>query len=180
MLKGEKVTLRAMERTDLAVLHALKRHVDLVVLSSGHWAPEPLASWEAHFDKHAADEDQGRFVIEAEGALIGTIGLNHPDRRSGTSELGIGIYDPDYLGKGYGRDAIRVILEWGFRIQNFRRIWLSVTSDNVRAIRSYAACGFVEEGRQREHVFAAGQYVDLVHMGLLRSEWQDAQGKARG
>lgn len=177
MLIGEKVTLRALERADLPALHALKRHVDLVVLGNGHWEPESLASWEAHFDKHVADEEPARFVIQAGAALIGTIGLHHSDRRNGTSEFGIGIYDPSYLSQGYGREAIKLLLDWAFRIQNYRRIWLSTTANNLRAIRAYESCGFVVEGRLRDHVFADGAYVDVVHMGILRSEWAARQAE---
>ena len=49
---------------------------------------------------------------------------------------------------------------------------------NERAIRAYKACGFVEEGRLREHMYSDGRYVSAVYMGILRSEWQarPAQG----
>ena len=57
------------------------------------------------------------------------------------------------------------------RLRNLRRIWLNVNSDNERAVRSYKAVGFVEEGRQRQHVWSNGRYIDLVCMGLLREEW---------
>ena len=41
----------------------------------------------------------------------------------------------------------------------------------LRAIRAYRACGFVEEGRLRQHVWSDGAYIDLVYMGILREEW---------
>src|SRR5205809_236733 len=116
MLKGERVILRAVEREDLKRLHALEHNVDLVMLADGQWQPEPLAQWEKHFDKHLDDEEQARFVIEVDGTLIGGIGLHHRNRRSGVTSFGIGIYDPDYLGNGYGRDAIETLLRWAFRI----------------------------------------------------------------
>jgi RimJ/RimL family protein N-acetyltransferase len=47
-----------------------------------------------------------------------------------------------------------------------------VNGTNERAIRAYRACGFVEEGRLRQHVWSEGAYIDLIHMGILRKEWQ--------
>jgi RimJ/RimL family protein N-acetyltransferase len=46
-----------------------------------------------------------------------------------------------------------------------------VNGTNERAIRVYAACGFVEEGRLREQVWSDGAYIDLIYMGILRDEW---------
>jgi RimJ/RimL family protein N-acetyltransferase len=51
-------------------------------------------------------------------------------------------------------------------------VWLRVLGNNERAIRSYLACGFVEEGRLRSHVWSNGEYFDLVCMGVLKDEWQ--------
>jgi len=51
-------------------------------------------------------------------------------------------------------------------------VWLKVLGRNERAQRSYAACGFTEEGRLRAQVWSGGEYDDLVHMGILRVEWE--------
>ncbi len=171
MLKGEKVTLRPVEREDVKRLHELKQDVELVILAYGGYLPRSLAYFEKQFEQNL-EEEPTWFVIEAEAKVIGDIGLHDIDRRHGTAELGIGIYERDFLGKGYGRDAINVLLEWAFEVQNVRRIWLETSAVNERAIRSYSACGFVEEGRLRQHDFFRGEYVDVVVMGLLRSEWQ--------
>lgn len=179
MLRGEKVTLRALEREDFKTLHDLEAaNVDLVIMADGAWSPDSLAEWEAQFDKNLDDHDVSRFAIEADGKLIGSIGL-HPwhNRRAGSVYLGVGIYDPAYLGKGYGRDAINVMLDWCFRIQNYRRVGLSTDTTNERALHAYRACGFVEEGRRRQHEYVNGEYVDEVLMGLLRRDWEARQAQ---
>ena len=176
MLKGEKVTLRATEREDVKRLWELDRdNVDLVILGDSIWQPRPLAAFEKWYDKHIENPEHTWFVIEADGKIIGDINLHGLDRPHSTAELGIGIYDRDYLGKGYGRDAINVLLRWAFRVHNWRKIWLETVAINERAIRAYKACGFVEEGRLREQSFHNGQYVDVVLMGLLRHEWEAQQ-----
>ena len=159
MLKGEHVILRAVEREDLKRLHELSRNVELVVLADDYWSPTPFAAYEKGYEKYLDDEDKSWFVIQVDGVVIGEIGLHGKNRRAGSTEFGIGIYDPEYVGKHYGRDAITVLLDWAFRIQNWRRIGLHTLATNERAIRAYRACGFVEEGRLRQQDYVDGQYV---------------------
>ena len=178
MLKGERVTLRAVERDDIKRLHELQSNVELVMLGDGEWQPIPFAAREKWFEKHLGDQDRSWFAIEADGKLIGDVGLHHRDQRSRVSAFGVVILDPDYVGKGYGREALGLFLDWAFRVQNYERIWLTTWATNERAIRCYRALGFVEEGRQRRQLFYKGEYVDVVCMGLLREEWRAARPSA--
>jgi diamine N-acetyltransferase len=176
MLKGKNVILRPAEREDQKKLYDLEKNVDLVLLGDGEWQPTPFARWEKKFEQRLDDNGEKTFfVIEVDGVMIGTCGLHHLDRRNGATQFGIGIYHPDYVGRGYGPDAIWTLLRWAFRIQNWRRVWLTTLACNERAIRAYQALGFVEEGRLREQAFFGGRYVDEVQMGMLRSEWEARQ-----
>jgi RimJ/RimL family protein N-acetyltransferase len=177
MLNGDRVTLRAVERDDLQRLHELQGNVDLVVFGDGFWEPIPLAAFERQFEQAIEGQPRHWFVIEAGGTVIGRIGLVQVSRLHGTAELGIEIYDPEYIGQGYGREAIALLLDWAFRIQNYRRIWLKTSAANQRALRCYQAAGFMEEGRMREQLYFDGRYVDSVFMGLLRREWQARRGE---
>lgn len=177
MLKGERVTLRALERDDLPRWHELlNQQIDLVTVGIQSWGPRSLAAVEDNFVQNSAP-DKPWFAIEADGRLIGTCGLKYWswDQQNGTAELAISILDPAYVGQGYGREAINLLLDWGFRIQGWRRIWLDALAINERAIKAYRACGFAEEGRLRQHDWYNGAYVDVVIMGQLRTEWQARQ-----
>lgn len=174
MLRGEKVTLRGATREDLPRIWQFQN--DLAVeLAGGGDPPEPqsLERLCAEFDRAAANggRDGADFAIEADGKLIGRCGLMAIDATHRTAMLGIGIGDRAYWGRGYGREAVRLLVDYAFRYRNLRRVWLWVHADNERAIRAYLACGFREEGRLREHVWSNGRYVDAVHMGVLRDEW---------
>ena len=179
MLRGEKVILRATTRADLERICQFDNDVELSILANGApWRPELLARYQAEFDDALHREprqDRVSFAIEADGKYIGDCSLQRIDPISRTAELGISIGDRDYLGRGYGRDAIRVVLGYAFRMQNLNRVWLETGSDNERAIRCYRACGFVEEARLRQHAWSDGGRVDGVCMGLLRDEWEGGQ-----
>lgn len=175
MLKGEKIILRAVEQSDVERLWAFHNDVEYEVAGGGDpWEPESLAHLQAQFDaaSQKSEREVVNFAIEADDKCIGSCGLFHFDQTAYTCELGIGIGDKVYWGRGYGRDAVRVLLDYAFRLRNLHKVWLQVHAVNERAIRAYRACGFVEEGRLRQHAWGDGQYVDLVYMGILRSEWE--------
>ena len=126
------------------------------------------SEWDGRASK--GGRDNADFAIEADGKYIGNCGLFHFDETARNCELGIGIGDKAYWGRGYGREAIGLLLDYGFRLRNLHRIWLSTSTGNERALRCYRACGFVEEGRLRQHNWRDGHYEDSVLMGLLRDE----------
>ena len=85
--------------------------------------------------------------------------------------MGIFSGDKDYWNQGYGSDAMRLLLKYGFNSLNLNRIYLHVFDTNPRAIRAYEKVGFVHEGRLRQDIFLNGSYVDVLMMSVLRSEW---------
>jgi diamine N-acetyltransferase len=103
---------------------------------------------------------------------IGNCGFHDVDWRNSNAEFGIFIGDPAYWGKGYGQEAIRILLQVGFDTMNLHRIWLRVMSNNTRAIKCYDALGFVHEGVKREAEYREGKYLDMLLMSMLREEWK--------
>jgi RimJ/RimL family protein N-acetyltransferase len=89
--------------------------------------------------------------------------------------VGIGIGDPAYRGKGYGTDAMRLLVGYGFRELDLQRIALTVFSYNPRAIRSYEKAGFAREVVERAALYRDGQRHDIIIMGILRRDWEAQQ-----
>jgi RimJ/RimL family protein N-acetyltransferase len=104
--------------------------------------------------------------------FIGFVAFDGINWRHGDTFVAIGIGDPAYRGSGYGTDALRVMLRYGFMELNLQRVQLNVFSYNERAIKSYLKAGFVMEGRQRGMLRRDGQRWDFVYMSVLRDEWQ--------
>ena len=77
----------------------------------------------------------------------------------------------EYIGHGYGTDAMRVIVSYGFREMGLHRIQFGVAPFNPAGIRAYEKAGFVEEGRLRESVLHDGRWYDEVLMSILDHEW---------
>lgn len=175
MLTWKRVLLRAMEREDLFRLWQFNNDVQIELSGGGDPPiPQSLARLVAEFDQNASrgGRDGGHFAIEVEEKFIGQCALFNFTELGRTCELGITIGDPDYLGKGYGREAVHALLDYAFRLRNTRKVFLNVNGDNERAIRAYKACGFVEEARWRNHIWSNGRYIDLLGMGVFPEEWR--------
>lgn len=179
MLKSERVTLRGMRRDDLLRLWEFNNDPEVEIAGGGDPPiPQSLERLEAEFDENAkkGGRDGTFFIIEADGRVIGQCALFGFDDFRGVAhrcELGITIGDKEYWGKGYGREAISLLVDYAFTQWNVQRVGLQVLATNERAIRAYSAVGFIEEGRLRRYMWSNGNYVDWVCMSVLREEWQE-------
>jgi UDP-4-amino-4,6-dideoxy-N-acetyl-beta-L-altrosamine N-acetyltransferase len=115
-------------------------------------------------------------VLKENDQLIGNIALTHisiPYRRA---SLGIFIGERTLWSKGYGTEALNLMLAHGFNQLNLHRVFLTVLDFNVRAIRSYEKVGFKREGIFRDHMYRNGKYHDVYCMGILEDEWRELNG----
>ena len=104
--------------------------------------------------------------------LIGTIGLEKFNWTSRNAVLGIFIGDKNYRNNGYGTEAIKLLLEFGFKYLNLHSIRLSLLSVNERAHKCYLKCGFKDAGKSREEIFLNGKYYDKLYMDILEGEFE--------
>lgn len=104
--------------------------------------------------------------------LVGTIGLEHFNWIDRSAILGIFIGDEDYRNNGYGTEAIKLLLEYGFKYLNLHTIKLDLLGVNERAHKCYLKCGFRDTGRDRESIFLDGKYYDRLHMDILETEFE--------
>ncbi|MDR2590882.1 MAG: GNAT family N-acetyltransferase [Oscillospiraceae bacterium] len=110
-------------------------------------------------------------ILKDAERLIGNIGffdINHISRRA---TIGLFIGEAEMRGKGYGTEAIRLLLKFGFDTLNLHNIMLQCDSDNKQGIACYKKVGFQEFGRRRSSTFKNGCYLDTVHMDILSTEF---------
>ena len=90
----------------------------------------------------------------------------------GRATLGISIGEKEYWNRGYGTDAVRLLVEYGFDLLNLHNILLGVMAFNQRAIRCYEKVGFKEIGRRREARCIGGRRYDAMYMDILSHEFE--------
>ena len=102
--------------------------------------------------------------------LIGNCGLMNIDQLNRTAETGIFIGDKQYWNKGYGTEALNLLIDYGFRFLNLRNIMLNVYSFNERAVACYRKCGFMEIGRRRKALIRDLEVHDIIFMDILAED----------
>lgn len=102
---------------------------------------------------------------------IGNVALHNINWQHRRAELRIVVGEPDMRGKGYGSEAMKLLLRHAFEKLNLHRVYLGVRADHAAAIRAYEKCGFVIEGRLRQEYLRGGVWHDAVRMGLLAEEF---------
>lgn len=183
MIYGERVRLRANEREDVAKFHKWINDPE-VTRGLALYLPMSMADEENWFDNLSKrDPNEKPLAIEIRKGkawkLIGNCGVFGIELTHRSGELGIMIGNKSEWDKGYGSEAMTLLLRHTFETLNLNRAFLRVYADNVRAVRSYEKAGFVLEGRLREAVYKHGKYDDVLIMSVLRSEWMKRKKKEK-
>jgi RimJ/RimL family protein N-acetyltransferase len=139
------------------------------------WSKDKIREW---IEKDIEGQE-GEFFFALrtveDNHLIGFVSLFEFDWSNGDCLVGIGLGDREYWGRGYGSEAMNLILRYAFDELNLYRVSLVVFEYNLRAIRAYEKVGFKVEGRTRQRLLREGRRWDLVYMSLLRDEWRASQ-----
>lgn len=133
----------------------------------------PIPMSKEKVDKMISDYNEENnsivFAIRTiEGNIIGIAGYDDIIKDNMVATLFIGLGDENYLGKGYGKEAMLELLNYGFNTLNLYRIQLNVISFNIPAIKLYEKVGFQKEGTMKEFVLRNGQRYDLYMYAKLK------------
>lgn len=171
MLEGDRLRLREPRPEDTAILNEFWNDLELSSLGS-NTAPTPssVEEMEKFLAEIDARDNHVRFVIEAEGEVVGDCSLHEIDKHNRTCDVGIAIGKP-FWNQGYGQEALRLLVDYAFKHHNMHRVGLEVLADDDRAVTCYRKVGFVEEGRLRKRDWVNGEYHDVMVMGILDEEW---------
>lgn len=110
------------------------------------------------------------------GEHVGGISLHSVNDKNGTFSSGLIIARPRRR-QGYGEDALRILLKYGFWERRFQKFNSACMHTNTASVRFHRKFGFVEEGRRRRHIFFNGQYHDEILFGMTREEFDERENK---
>ncbi len=103
--------------------------------------------------------------------LIGRCMLFSIDNINRHAMLGLVIGEKSYWNKGYGQEATKLILDYGFNLLNLNNIMLGVFSYNKAAINCYKKVGFKEIGSRRQARIIGSKKYDIIFMDILAEEF---------
>jgi diamine N-acetyltransferase len=181
MIIGNRIRFRGVERSDLptfvtwlndpAIKPGIMIHHPFSQAEEENWYEEmiklPVDQHVMGIEARETDTEDS----EEQWKLIGSLAFNQIDWRNRAAEFGIMIGDKTYWNRGYGTEAVRLLVNHGFTTLNLNRIFLRVYENNPRAIRAYEKAGFVHEGRLRQAEFRDGKYIDVLMMSVLKDEF---------
>jgi diamine N-acetyltransferase len=174
-LSGRNVYLRPLEKEDLGLLRQWANDPEIRGLT-GEVSPTGSGSLEDFFQKAQADSSRVWFaiVVRNDHRVIGECGLLRMFPAWRTTDLSIILGDKMAWGKGYGTEAIHLLLDYAFGYLNFHRVAIGVVGSNDRALRFYTKAGFKREGVQRDGYYYNHAYQDFVMMSILEDEFRAA------
>ncbi|WKL05184.1 GNAT family protein [Paenibacillus amylolyticus] len=173
---GERIVLREYQDSDLDYIKQWVNDPEITgTLSDNFLYPHSSYETEVFFKTMVEGKSSNKsFIIGLKDSLdyIGQIDLYKIDYKNRFACLAIVIGRKEFLGKGYGTEAIRVLQKFVFEELNLNRLELEVYEYNEIAYKCYLKCGFKEEGRYRKKIYKKGKYWDIVCMSILKSEYE--------
>ncbi|WP_334076850.1 GNAT family protein [Paenibacillus sanfengchensis] len=176
-LEGKQVYLRpiGMEDAEWYFYDLYDPETRRLTGTQRHFTKEGIA---AYIERKNQDDSSVLLLIalRENDELIGDIALQDIDSYNRNCNIRVAISSQAQTGKGYGSEALRLMLDYGFGILNMHRIELNVFDYNPRALHVYEKLGFKREGVQREALYYNHKYHDSITMSLLEHEFRAAKG----
>lgn len=166
-----------MTEKDIETYHAWRNDFDVMKTTSPAFDVYSLDETRVFVENVILQSTSSKsYIIEEKGSntAIGITSLINIDTKNRNAECIIDIGEKDYWGKGYGTEALQLLLQYAFLEFNLHRVSLRVFSFNERAIHLYHKLGFKQEGIIRESLYRNGQWHDIIMMGVLKAEFMEA------
>ncbi|MCF8009359.1 MAG: GNAT family N-acetyltransferase [Halanaerobiales bacterium] len=172
---GNKIMLREYKQDDLNNIMAWINDPETVkFLSDTFLYPQSKSQVQGFLDQAMSKDWKGFVISDREtGDYIGQIDYIKIDHKNRYGEIALVIGDPNNRSKGIGREAMELMINFGFEQLNLNRIELSCYDYNKRAIKLYKNLGFKEEGVRRKRRYYNNKYNDELKFSLLREEWKE-------
>ena len=173
-LVGENIYLSPMNTEDYEIFTEWMNDFNTTDYIGRSCINTTIEAEKKFLEKSSNGEIKFMIVRLEDDKAIGTISLDNICNINRRATLGIFIGDRSGRNKGYGTEAIKLILDYGFNYLNLNNIKLDLLEFNERALVCYKKCGFKEYGRRRKSNFINGKYYDTIEMDILSDEFTEA------
>jgi UDP-4-amino-4,6-dideoxy-N-acetyl-beta-L-altrosamine N-acetyltransferase len=118
------------------------------------------------------DKTQKQWMIVYENEKIGVAYLYNISENFRSCYWGFYLAYHNQRGKGIGSLVENEVIEYVFNDLDYNKLLCEVLEQNNRVIKMHEKFGFRREGYFREHILKNGEYLDVVSLALLKSEWK--------
>lgn len=170
ILHGEKIYLRPISNSDTNHI-ILWRNTNFVLKNFIYQKPFSIKTHETWLRDMVNTGKVIQYIIydKQENIPVGSVYLRDIDNENCKAEYGIFIGVREALGKGFGSEAAKLIIQYGFQHLKLHKIMLRVFSDNVRAIKSYENAGFIKEAYLKDDVKINNIFYDVILMAIINT-----------
>lgn len=174
-LESKRIYLRPVQEVDASIMLEMTREEEIRYMT-GTKADFTLEQIQAHINQVNNDSSRYDFAIclKENDQTIGELSVLDIDENDKKAGFRITMFSIELTGKGYGTEAIKIVLQFVFEKLHLNRLQLEVFSHNLRGIRAYEKVGFVKEGVLRESLYYNGNYSDEIIMAILKSEYKNS------
>lgn len=172
-IEGERIFLREVRREDVNDnYYKWMNDNEITRYTESRFYPYSMEQLESYvISLDGKREAVFLAIIEKENLLhIGNIKLGNIDWIHRRADIGVIIGDKDSWGKGYASEAINLLSNYAFNKLNLHKVWAGCYVNNQSSVKAFKNAGFLEEGKQREHCYYDGAYIDVVFMGKIAGE----------
>ena len=174
MLKGNKIILRPVESQDIEKFYKWRNDPDIKKMAMMHPFPVTLESEKKWFENISNNKDNKLIIFSvvdnSDKRVVGFIRLFNINWIHRYSYFGIVLGEEIARGKGFGKDAVKLIVDYALNTLNLHKIVLEVIDANNIAIELYKQLGFIEEGRLKNQVLIDNHWHDVLIMSLLKDK----------
>lgn len=171
-LEAEDIYLRPFEKEDVVFFNRWYNDPGTRA-KIGEVGPTSIFQAEKIIERNDKDSVWFAIVRKIDDKVIGETGLLRMFYAWATTDLTIIIPDKEDQHKGYGKQAIKLIMDYAFGYLNFNRIAIGVVGFNENALKFYEKVGFKKEGIQEEGYYYNYKYYDFVMMRILKREFME-------
>jgi len=176
ILTGKKIILRYPRVSDAKWLFKKLIRPEILLMLEPQTVPRSVrdeTKWIREQPNRRKTKNAISFVVvdKNSGELLGTVGLHAFSMRSKRAEAGAWIAK-EYWGKGYAKEALTLLINYGFKKLKLNRIEGVCFDFNKRSRRLQESLGFKLEGVLREHSVYKGKFANDCFYSLLKKEWK--------
>lgn len=175
LLKGNHISLRALEPSDIDFLFDLENNTELWEFSNTitPYSKHLLKNYIQNAHQDIYEAKQFRFVIQNEALKpVGFIDLFEFDPKH--QRVGVGlILIASEQQKGYAKDALACLCNYCFTHLNVQQVFANITNDNFRSIALFEKLNFVKTGTKKNWIFSNGIFKDEHFYQLLKSDYEE-------
>jgi RimJ/RimL family protein N-acetyltransferase len=176
-MNNQRVYLRALELEDSILIHKWRQNINVTHLLSGNFFYVSLEREKKSVENKIFDDSKNIYLgicLKENNLLIGYVQINNIDLRNLKAEWGgTLIGETEYLGKGYGEEASKLLLRFLFGQYPINKCYAYCLAEHPATPKLFKKLGFTNDGILRQEIYKDGEFKDLLLFSILKSEIGD-------